>query len=89
MFKGFRNDTFVCLDDITGHMEEMNYVIYNPAKDCLPFRAELLYRTIKEGTGIELTSDQINHLTKYEVHQLNQFIDELKQIITVAKENNK
>lgn len=89
MFKGLRNDTFVCLDDVTGHPEKLNYVIYNPSKNSLPYRAELLYRTIKEGTEVELTSDQINHLTKYEVHQLHDFVNELKQIIEDAKDKKK
>lgn len=87
MLKGLRNDTFVCLDDITEHMEEMNYVIYNPSKNSLPFRAELLYRIIEERFGIKLTSDQINHLTKYEVHQLKDFVNDLKLIIAKAKNN--
>lgn len=81
MIREIGSNTFVCLDDVTGQPEELNYVIYNPSKDNLAFRAELLYRTIKEGTGVELTSDQINHLIKYEVHQLNKFIDELRCII--------
>lgn len=81
MFNRVRNDTFVCLDDVTGRMEEMNYVIYNPSKDNIAFRIDLLYRTIKQGCGIELTSDQLMHLTKYDVHQLNEFAEELRQII--------
>ena len=81
MFKGLRHDTFVCLDDVTGHIEELNYVIYNPNKDDVSTRVDLLYRTIKAGTGIELTSDQLIHLTRYDVYQLKDFVVELSEII--------
>ena len=78
-------NTFVCLDDIVDHPVDLNYVIYNPSKDNLAFRAELLYKTVKEGLDIELTSDQINHLIKYEVHQLNEFISDMRQIVDNVK----
>lgn len=80
-----RNNPFVCLDDIVGHPVDMNHVIYNPSKDNMAFRAERLYKTIKEGTGVELTSDQINHLIKYDSHQIKDFIIELREIVAVAK----
>ena len=83
MSKYFRNNTFVCLDDITGKKEEMNYVIYNPNKDNIPFRVDLLYRTIKAGLGVELTSEQLGRLTKYESDQLHEFIDELQKILGI------
>lgn len=83
-----RNDTFVCLDDVTGKPEPLNYVIYNPSKDTVSFRVDLLYRTIKEGAGIELTSEQLIHLTKYDVHQLNDFVEELREIIEKYKKEH-
>lgn len=83
MINYFRNNTFVCLDEITHKKENMNYVIYNPNKDSIPFRVELLYRTIKAGTGVELTSEQLNHLTKYEADQLHEFITELQKILGI------
>lgn len=80
-----RTDPFVCLDDIVGHPVEMNHVIYNPAKDNMAFRAERLFKTIKEGCNVELTSDQINHLIKYDVYQLKDFTFELRAIVEAAK----
>jgi hypothetical protein len=81
MFQYERNNTFVCLDEITNQPEEPNPVIYNPNKDNIAYRTELLYRTILEGTGHELTSEQLIHLTKYEAPEIPTFINELKKII--------
>lgn len=74
-------DTFVCLDDVTQHAEYINPVIYNPSKDTVAFRIDLLYRNVKQYFNIELTSDELIHLTKYDVYQLNEFVDELRKII--------
>ncbi len=78
-------DNIVTLSDITQRMEELNPVIYNPGKDPIPFRCELLYRTIKEHTGVELTSEQVIHLTKYDVHELKAFVNELREIVRTRK----
>jgi len=85
MFKRANFDRFVCLSDITNRLEEYNPVIYNPAKDPIPFRVELLFRTIKEHTGVELTSEQLTDLTKYEIHQLNEFVEKLRKILIEAR----
>lgn len=85
MFKGLRNDTFVCMDDVSGCVEDMNYVIYNPSKDVPHERINKLYERVKERFGVELTSDQLNHLTKYDVFELHEFVAELKQIIRAYK----
>ena len=74
--------TFVCLDDITQHAElEMNPVIYNPTKDTIAYRIELLFKVVKQYFNVELTSDQLIHLTKYESYQLNDFVKELRSIL--------
>lgn len=83
MIKEIGHNTFVCLDDVTCKKEDMNYVIYNPNKDSIPFRVELLYKTIKAGTGVELTSEQLVHLTKYDSSQLHEFISELQKILGI------
>ena len=85
MFKGLRNDTFVCLDDVSGSVEDMNYVIYNPSKDAPHERINKLYERVKERFGVGLTSEQLDHLTKYDSFELHQFVQELKQIIRDAK----
>ena len=85
MFKGMVNNPFVCLDDVSGKIEDMNYVIYNPSKDAPHERINKLYERVKERFGVELTSDQLNHLTKYDVFELHEFVTELKQIIRAYK----
>lgn len=85
MFKGLRNDTFVCMDDISGQPEDMNYVIYNPSKQLPHERINHLYEKIKERFGVELSSEQLEHLTKYDIYELARFVTELRQIIRNAK----
>lgn len=85
MFKGMRNDTFVCMDDVSEQVEEMNYVIYNPLKDAPYERINKLYERIKDRFGVELTSEQLDRLTKYDIYQLNEFVSELKHIIQESK----
>lgn len=77
--------TFVCLDDITCHVEEFNNVIYNPNIDGIPERVDKLFKVIKDRFDIELTSEQLIHLTKYESYQLEEFVDELKKYIDAKK----
>ena len=85
MFKGLRNCPFVCLDDISDHIESMNYVIYNPSKQTKEERVELLYRKIKEAFDVDLSSDELNRLTSYDVSELSKFVEELKKIIKIKK----
>lgn len=85
MFKGLRNDTFVCMDDISGQPEDMNYVVYNPSNQLPHERINHLYEKIKERFGVELSSEQLEHLTKYDMHELSKFVSELQQIISDAK----
>ena len=78
----YEHNNFVCLDDVTPNtFDGLNPVIYNPAKDTVEFRVDLLFRTVKEYFGVELTSDQLIYLTKFDVYQLNEFITELRKII--------
>lgn len=86
MFSNLRSNPFVCLDEITEVPLELNPVIYNPGKDNMAFRSELLYRTIYNYYGIKLSSEQLMHLTKYDVHELDTFKKELKEIIRKEKD---
>lgn len=81
MFKGLRADSFVCLDDISGHPESMNCVIYNPLKNDIAFRIELLHRIILKHFNVDLTSEQLIHLTRYDATELKDFVTDLKKII--------
>lgn len=85
MFKGLRRDSFVCLDDVSGAIEDMNYVIYNPSKDPPHERINKLYERVKERFNIELTSDELDRLTKYDTFQLSEFVSELQKIIREKK----
>ena len=85
MFKGLRRDSFVCLDDVSGTIEDMNYVIYNPSKDPPHERINKLYERVKERFDIELTSDELERLTKYDAFQLSEFVSELQKIIREKK----
>lgn len=85
MFSNLRSNPFVCLDEITGAPLELNTVIYNPSKDNMAFRSELLYKTIYDYYGIKLSSEQLMHLTKYDIHELDTFKKELKGIIREAR----
>lgn len=75
------DQTFVCLDDLTLSYEPMNYVIYNPNKDDKLTRITLLFDKIKDRFGVELTSKQLTELTRYESHQLEEFVTKLRGII--------
>ncbi len=86
MFSNLRSNPFVCLDEITEVPLELNPVIYNPGKDNMAFRSELLYKTIYTHYGIKLSSEQLMHLTKYDVHELDTFKKELKEIIRKEKD---
>lgn len=82
MQKGLRNTTFVCLDDVSGCVEEMNYVIYNPTVDGTVEQTRKLFEYIKERFNIELTSDEILSLLKYDEQHLTEFVIELKSLIS-------
>ena len=89
MYKRIVNNSFICLDEITEKPELLNYVIYNPIHDSIPERAELLYKTILNGIGVSLSSEEINHLVLYEPNQFSLFIDELKAYINNHLSNDK
>ena len=79
------NRTFVCLDDISKHIEDMNPVIYNPNVDDIAMRTVRLFDVIKNRFDVELTSEQLIHLTKHESYQLEEFVNELKKYIDAKK----
>ena len=81
MQKGLRNTTFVCLDDVSGCVEDMNYVIYNPTVDGTVQQTEKLYRYIKERFNIELTSADMTQLLSHDEQHLTEFVIDLKRII--------
>lgn len=81
MNRDLSRSTFVCLDDISGEMELHNYVIYNPTKDPVHVRIDTLYDRIKERFGIELSSDDVIRLVKYDVTNLNEFVADLRSVV--------
>lgn len=85
MYRGVRNNTFVCMDEVSEQIEHLNYVIYNPTKDAPHERVNKLYDRIKERFGVELSSEQLNYLTKFGVDELHRFVKELQRIIKAVK----
>lgn len=63
-----RENTYVCLDDITCKREDLNPVIYNPRmiKD-ITERKNILYKYILERCGVELSDSDLEILSHYEV----------------------
>ena len=71
---------FVCINDITGSVKSLNYVIYNPMLNRKE-RGYLLYKTIKQSMNVKLTPEQLVRLTKYQSGELNKFAEELSEIL--------
>ena len=71
--------------DLSGKIEDMNYVIYNPSKDAPHERINKLYERVKERFNVELTSDELDRLTKYDTYQLSEFVTDLQRIIRNKK----
>ena len=73
--------SFVCMDDISGVPEKLNYVIYNPNVTdpvVLPVR---LFNDVKEHFGVELTPSEVMELTSYDGNHLDEFTDVLRKIV--------
>lgn len=85
MFKGIRKDSFVCLDDITGQPEDLNYVIYNPTKDSKNDRIKRLCDNIERRYGIQLRESDVYRLTDYDEFHLEEFVSDLKRVIRNSK----
>lgn len=81
MLTGTISDKFVCMDDITGQPEEMNYVIYNPLHDTATEASTKLFERIKEKFNVELTSVELLRLISYDVYNLSEFVNDLRSII--------
>ena len=81
MFKGMRKDSFVCLDDVSGQVEDLNYVIYNPTKDSKNDRIKRLYDNVERRFGIQLRESDAYRLTEYDEFHLEEFVSDLKRVI--------
>lgn len=96
-----RENTFVCLDDITCKFEEINPVIYNPRIITnIDDRKEMLSKCMREYLNIELTDEELDKLCRYESMptfnssvsnnessegSLGDFVIELRSIIETRK----
>ena len=85
MFKGMRKDSFVCLDDVSGQVEDLNYVIYNPTKDSKNDRIKRLYDNVEKRFGIQLRESDAYRLTDYDEFHLEEFVSDLKRVIRNSK----
>lgn len=62
-----RENTFVCLDDITCKFEEINPVVYNPRiVTNIDDRKEMLSKCIRDYLNIELTDEELDKLCRCE-----------------------
>ena len=65
---------FVTLEDILGGQCELNPIIYNPLLSKLR-NEEILKKITKNEFRVELTDDDVDELTVYDIHHLQDFID--------------
>ena len=79
------NDTFVCLDDISGVPEEMNYVIYNPTKDEKHIIPVKLYQYIFNRFEVRISPDEMLRLISYDRYHLAEFVHDLREIVNKKK----
>lgn len=80
-YRDMKGVSFVCMDDISGVPEKLNYVIYNPNVTdpvVLPVR---LFNDVKEHFGVELTPSEVMELTSYDGNHLDEFTDVLRKIV--------
>ena len=80
-YRDMKGVSFVCMDDISGVPEKLNYVIYNPNVTdpvVLPVR---LFNDVKEHFGVELTPSEVMKLTSYDGNHLDEFTDVLRKIV--------
>ena len=85
MIRDIKNEPFVCMDDVSGQVEAMNYVIYNPSKESKETSINNLKKRISERFRIILTDIELDRLTNYSVFELNDFANDLRQIIQTKK----
>ncbi len=78
-------NTFVCLDEVTGCCEELNPVIYNPNIDTTEVSCNRLRKVIHERYNFELSDDDLTKLTKYSSYELGEFIECLRNILDHRK----
>ena len=72
---------FVCYDDISSDIiNEVNPVIYNPILDEVEKRTHL-HDKVKECFNVELTTEQLDSLCKYDKYHIEEFVEELKSYI--------
>ena len=65
-YRDMKGVSFVCMDDISGVPEKLNYVIYNPNVTdpvVLPVR---LFNDVKAHFGVELTPSEVMTLPHFE-----------------------
>lgn len=84
-YRDMKGVSFVCLDDISGVPEPLNYVIYNPNVTDAKVLPVKLFNDVKEHFGVELTPSEVITLTSYDGNHLDEFTDVLRKIIKNKK----
>ena len=85
MFSDMNGTSFVCLDDITGFPVDLNKVIYNPNIDDPVIIPVKLFNDVKEYFGVELSSSDVQQLISYDANHLDEFANDLRQILKNKK----
>lgn len=81
MSRDLKCAVFVCYDDISSNIiNESNPVIYNPILDEAEKRTQL-HDKVKDCFNVELTSEQLDSLCKYDKYHLEEFVKEIKTYI--------
>ena len=83
---------FVTLEDILGDQVEFNYVMYNPRLSKLR-NEEILKKHTKNVFHITLSDEEVDLLTVYDIHHLQDFIDAYYRVLrkhgkTITKSNS-
>lgn len=80
-FRDMNGSSFVCVDDITGRPENLNKIIYNPNLDDPSIIPVKLFMDVNEIFGVELSSNDIQQLISYDANHLNEFANDLRNMI--------
>lgn len=84
-FRDMNGTSFVCLDDITGVPVDLNKVIYNPNVDSPEIIPVKLFNDVREAFNVELSSSEIQKLISYDAAHLDDFANDLRQMIKNKK----
>lgn len=75
---------FACLSHITGDMETENKVLYNPMLS-KERNMCIIQNIVKKKFNVELTQEELMHITDYDRYQIKAFVYKLREYIEEHK----